>query len=270
MSAENERDAAFDTMGTIPNAMGYLKNWEKDAAAYRASGINIEADIPYGPGRREVFDMVSPDAAPNGLVIFVHGGFWMRLSKDFWTHFAEGARASGHSMALPSYTLAPDARIREMTLQVARAIEAAARRVRGPVRLVGHSAGGHLVTRMLCEDAPLCEALRRRIAHVLSISGLHDLRPLLLTKMNDVLNLDKAEALQESPALRRPSTSARVTALVGGGEMEEFIRQTECLADAWAGEGVEISSRVSGRHHHFSVLDDLRVPQSGICPMLFG
>lgn len=66
----------------------------------------------------------------------------MRHSKDFWTRFAEGARADGHAMALPSYALAPDARIREMTRQVARAIETAALRVRGPVFLVGHSARG--------------------------------------------------------------------------------------------------------------------------------
>ncbi|MXW84471.1 MAG: hypothetical protein F4Z55_00590 [Boseongicola sp. SB0667_bin_21] len=62
----------------------------------------------------------------------------------------------------------------------------------------------------------------------------------------------------------------RVTALVGGGELQEFIRQTERLAAAWAGEGVEMSGRVSGRHHHFPGLDDLRVPQSRICRMLFG
>ena len=82
-----------------------------------------------------------------------------------------------------------------MTLQVARAIEAAARRVRGPVHLVGRSPRAHLVARMLCEDAPLRESLRRRIVHVLSVSGLHNLRPLLLTKMNEVLNLDEAKAL---------------------------------------------------------------------------
>ncbi len=123
---------------------------------------------------------------------------------------------------------------------------------------------------MPCDDSPLCESLRRRIAHVLSVSGLHDLRPLLIAKMNDVLNLDEAEALQGSPALRKPSTSARVTALVGGGEPKEFIRQAERLTAAWSREGVEISSRVSGQHHHFSVLDDLRVPQSRNCRMLFG
>lgn len=73
MSVENKRDAAFDTMSTIPNATDFLKNWKKDAAAYRASGVDLVADIPYGSGRREVFDLVSPDEAPRGLVVSVHG-----------------------------------------------------------------------------------------------------------------------------------------------------------------------------------------------------
>ncbi|MDE0346466.1 MAG: hypothetical protein OXI66_11920 [Boseongicola sp.] len=62
----------------------------------------------------------------------------------------------------------------------------------------------------------------------------------------------------------------RVTAPVGGGEQQEFIGQSERLVAAWAGEGVEMSGRVSGQHHHFSGLDGLRVPQSRICRMPFG
>lgn len=84
--------------------------------------------------------------------MFVHGGFWMRLDKSYWTDLAEGARDLGWAVCIPSYTLAPVARISEITKQIAAAIEKAGNLVGGPIRLVGHSAGGHLVTRMICAN----------------------------------------------------------------------------------------------------------------------
>ena len=70
----------------------------------------------------------------------------------------------------------------------------AAGRIAGPVRLAGHSAGGHLVTRMICRDSPLEPVLQGRLEQVVSISGLHDLRPLMKTAMNATLRLDAGEA----------------------------------------------------------------------------
>jgi arylformamidase len=66
--------------------------------------------------------------------------------------------------------------------------------------------------------------LRTRLAHVLSISGLHDLRPLRATAMNDTLGIDAAEARAESPALLDPLPGTRLTAWVGAAERPEFLR----------------------------------------------
>jgi arylformamidase len=46
---------------------------------------------------------------------------------------------------------------------------------------------------------------------VLSISGIHDLRPLLLSEMNDVLKLDEAEADGRKPRAPDPRTDLRST-----------------------------------------------------------
>ncbi len=108
---------------------------------------------------------------------------------------------------MPSYTLAPGARIADITRQVARAVEAAAAEVAGPVRLAGHSAGGHLVARLLQPDVPL--GVAGRIAACLPISPLSDLRPLIETSMNADLRLDLDEALAESPALPRSRAMCR-------------------------------------------------------------
>lgn len=257
-------DRAYDNMGHVPGSAGLPAHWAAEADRYRASGVRVEQDLAYGEAPRQKLDIVFPDGAPKGLAVFIHGGYWMRLSKSHWTQFAEGARASGWAVALPSYTLTPAARIQEITQEMGAAISFAADRVGGPIRLAGHSAGGHLVSRMVCTDSSLPDGTCARVQGVLSISGLHDLRPLLCTKMNDTLRLDLAEARAESPALLEPRTGARITAWVGGGERPEFIRQAQLLHSVWSGFDVDVDVVLDGLHNHFTVLGGLKASDTPI------
>jgi arylformamidase len=264
-------DDAFANMAHIPGSETLPETWTQDAAAYRAGQTRITCDIPYGDHPRERFDLVLPDATPKGLVVFVHGGFWMRLDKSFWTHYSEGARQNGWAVAMPSYTLAPEARINQMTQQIGAAITAAAAHVDGPIRLTGHSAGGHLASRMICDDTPLSTDILYRTLSVQSISGLHDLRPLMHTQMNsDAFHLTDAEATSESPALHRPACARPYTAWVGGGERPEFIRQSELIAQMWTGLDMPASCVIDGTHDHFSVIEGLRSAGSDITQNLLG
>lgn len=262
-------DDAFNNMGHVEGSAALPGFWAKRAEDYRAQ-TRIDADIPYGPAKRETLDLVWPDGAPKGLVVFVHGGFWMRLDKSYWTDLAEGARARGWAVAIPSYTLTPKARISEITTQVGAAIEEAARRVGGPIHLAGHSAGGHLVTRMICDNSPLSAQTIARAEQVLSISGLHDLRPLRQTAMNDTLRLTAEEATKESPALLTPVPGARVSIWVGGGERPEFIRQARLLDLIWQGLDATTELIIDGDHNHFTILEGLKSPDSRICAGLLG
>lgn len=251
-------DDAFANMAHVDGSENLPAFWAERAAAYRASGIQVDENIRYGQAERELLDIVWPESTPKGLAVFVHGGFWIRMDKSHWTDLAEGARANGWAVAFPQYTLAPQACISQMTRQVAAAVTLAASKVNGPIRLAGHSAGGHLVSRMICDDSPLSAPVLDRIEHVLSLSGLHDLRPLMWTAMNDLLKLDEAEARAESPTLLRPHTAANVTVWVGGGERPEFIRQTKLLAMIWSGLDVPIRDVIEGDHNHFTVLESLK------------
>ncbi|TGR96391.1 alpha/beta hydrolase, partial [Mesorhizobium sp. M2E.F.Ca.ET.209.01.1.1] len=110
--------------------------------------------------------------------------------------------------------------------EVAAAIGNAAAMVDGPLMLSGHSAGGHLASRMVTVTSPLASDVARRIRKVVSISGLQDLRPLMSTALNQTLSIDETEALGESPALLRPMQGAHITCWAGGGERSEFLRQS--------------------------------------------
>lgn len=256
-------DDAFANAVHIPDSDRIIASWPVRAAAYRQSGVSIEKDIRYGPAPRHKLDLVWPPGKCKGLVVFVHGGFWMSFDKSDWTDLAEGARAQGWAVALPSYTLAPDARISAMTKEVSAATTVAASLVSGAVRLAGHSAGGHLVARLICDDSPLDPSVLDRIERVVSISGLHDLRPLLQTRMNASLRLSAKEAAAESPTLRLPVANIPVTSWVGASERPEFIRQSRILATQW-GEKADTKFVEEPEMNHFSIVDGLNAPGSPI------
>ena len=84
----------------------------------------------------------------------------MALSKDDFSHLAAGplarviAEFRGMSVAMIGYTLAPQARIADITAEIAAAANAVAKLGSGPLRLAGHSAGGHLVAASTHDAAP--------------------------------------------------------------------------------------------------------------------
>jgi len=251
-------DDAYANSIYIEGGAAFPDRWLADAAAFRVS--HPPQTISYGAHPRMVFDLFRPMGTAQGLAVFVHGGYWMALDKDSFSHLAAGALAQGFAVSVPSYVLTPEARIAEITQHIARAVDVAAQMVPGPIYLAGHSAGGHLVSRLGCRDVGLnCAA---RLSHILSISGVHDMRPLLHTAMRKDLRLDLAEATAESPALNTPRTAMRLTTWVGQNERPEFIRQSELLANVWAGLGADTACVIEPNRHHFDVIDGLCNPHS--------
>lgn len=256
-------DDAYDNGGNIPGGDRWPAAWVEPARQARerlAAEGRARLAVAYGAGERNRFDLFLPETQPWGLVVFVHGGFWLRLDGSYWSHLSAGPLAHGHAVAIPSYTLCPEIRIGGIVREIAAAIEAAAGTVSGPILLAGHSAGGHLVSRMIAAPSPLAEDVRARVRHVVSISGLHDLRPLMRTAMNERLHIDEAEAVAESPALLRPVEGARLTCWAGASERAEFVRQNALLANIWTGLGAVTAAVAEPDRHHFNIIDGLADP----------
>jgi arylformamidase len=206
-------------------------------------------------GERNHLDLFMPEASPKGLLVFIHGGYWLKFGREMWSHLAAGAVARGWACAMPSYTLAPEARISAMTREIASAVEVAARLVAGPVVIAGHSAGGQLSARMGCVDVTPSAIVRR----VVPISPLADLEPIALTAMNADLRLDPTEIAQESPARLslRPGVEAHIW--VGAQERPAFLWQARLLSEAWSCPWTPESGR-----NHFDIVDGLMDPASAL------
>ena len=251
---------AYANGPNIPGGERWPAAWVQPAQSYRDElqrDGRAELDISYGERPRNRFDLFRPEGVPKGLVVFVHGGFWRALDKSFWSQFARGSVESGFAVAMPSYTLCPALRIADITREIGAAIAQAAAMIEGPIQLTGHSAGGHQVTRMISATSPLPEAVRARIKNTVSISGVHDLRPLLKTAMNVDLRIDEAEAQTESPVLLQPMPNIRLTCWVGSAERPEFVRQNALLANIWTGLGAQTCTIEEPGRHHFDVIDGL-------------
>lgn len=258
-------DDAYANAAHIPGAAEYPPRWLAAAEAFRTSlGPRAELDIAYGDAPRARLDLFHPEGPTRGLAVFIHGGYWQRFDKDHWSHLAAGALGRGWAVAMPGYTLCPEIRVSAITRQIGRAITLAAGRTAGPIRLSGHSAGGHLASRMVCTDGPLAEDVAERIEHVVSISGVHDLRPLRKTALNDALRLDMDEARAESPALLEPRAGMRLTCWVGAAERPEFVRQNALLANVWTGLGAATRAVEVPGEHHFNVIDGLEDAESDL------
>lgn len=262
-------DDAFANMAHIPDGVALVDAWPRDADQFRASEL-ADLDVQYGESPRQAFDLFYPVGQPKGLMIFIHGGYWMRFGREDFSHFARGALDAGYAACLPSYTLAPEARIAEITGQVARAVRRASAMVAGPVILCGHSAGAHLALRMVCDDSPLPATLMARIARVTGIGGVYDLRPLMMTNLNWTLHLDNREATSESPVLRRPKLTAPTTIWVGADERPEFVRQSRAMAVMWDGLGADVTLVEEVGRHHFDVIDGLRNAGSPLMQAVLG
>lgn len=238
----------------IPDGDSYYPRWQAEAAAFRtAMAARAQLNIPYGAGARQAFDLFRPEGTARGLLVFVHGGYWLACGREDYSHLAAGAVARGWACALPSYTLAPEARIATMTGEIAQAVQAAAAMVPGPVVVTGHSAGGHLSARMACADLGL------QVARVVPISPLADLAPLMQTDMNATLKIDAAEAERESPARLTLRAGTQAHVWVGGQERPVFLWHARTLSENWA-----CPWTVDPGKHHFDVIDGLTDPNSAL------
>lgn len=253
----SELDDAYANAAYIPDADGFIRRWTQDAQAFRDGLGQRYEQRGYGPRTRQYFDLFLPEDDTENTLVFVHGGYWLRFDPSFWSHLASGALAYGWSVAMPGYDLCPTVRISDITQQIAATVETVAWQRNGKIALAGHSAGGHLVSRMLAPGMLMADTLAR-VSHVVPISPVSDLRPLLKTSMNADFKMDEDAATAESPVFQ-PSPSTPVSVWVGADERPAFLDQARWLSQAW-----DCDETIVPGKHHFDVIDALADPDSDI------
>jgi arylformamidase len=117
------------------------------------------------------------------VLLFAHGGGWLRGDKSTYRPVAESLASRGMTVVLVNYRLAPRWKFPSPVEDVAAAIawaRASAESCHGdPSRLflMGHSAGAHLITLAVCDDRYLRPhgLAASDIAGVVAISGVFEI-----------------------------------------------------------------------------------------------
>ncbi|MGL5361876.1 MAG: alpha/beta hydrolase [Bosea sp. (in: a-proteobacteria)] len=248
-------DAAYNNMAAVADSAARLADWERRSAALRAR-MPGEIDIPYGPRQRNRIDLFRCGNPQAPLLVFIHGGWWQRNSRQVFSCMAEGPLAVTMDVALVGYTLAPDASLTQISAEIVAALDAlAAREEASTCVLAGWSAGGHLTALALTHPF---------VAAGLSISGVFDLEPIRHSYINDKLRLDADEARLLSPA-RLPPVRKPLVLAYGLSELPELQRQSYDHAAHMSLLVPEVVALPLQRHDHFSILEELAQPGGLLC-----
>jgi len=253
-------DAAYDNTGSVPDVQSYRERWWKVSEALRAAPPS-KCDLRYGERPRATLDYF-PCGKPNApLFVFIHGGYWQRNEKERFSFTALGPVARGINVAVPGYTLAPEARLTDIVAEIRQALTFLAGRGgelgfdASKIFISGWSAGGHLTAAVA--DHP---AVRGGIP----ISGIFDLEPIALGVLNDNLKLSAAEVAGLSPLRNLPSRSPPLMLFAGGNELPELKRQSQDFAATARAAGLPVSLDLLPGHHHFSILDEIAKPDGAL------
>ena len=268
----------YNNRALVPDHMDYLQRWALDSAQVRAN-VPCVLDVAYGPGSGETLDIFPSARAPAvpgagvPVLVFIHGGYWRSLDKSDHSFIAPPFTQAGFCVVNVNYALCPGTPEAPVTIphivrQMEKALGWVYNHISGhggdPKRITvaGHSAGGQLAAMLLTSVWPLIgkglpDGLVR---NALSISGVHDLDPIMYTPMyQSVLHLTAQQVLQCSPARLLEPPAGQLYCVVGGDESPEFLRQNQLMQNAWGSHFVPRSQALPGLHH-FSIVDALAKP----------
>lgn len=223
MLSQAERDQAYDNNSAVPDAP-VLKQARLDASkAFRAAHPQ-KLDLPYGPKPRNCWDLYPSDDPSAPCLVFIHGGYWQWNGREDFACLAEGMRAHGWSVAIPGYSLAPEATLTEIVSEINAALSWLAENgkqhgIAGKLIVSGWSAGGHMTAMALGHPA---------VSAGLAISGVYELGMLRDTYLNKALQLtdDEIEAL--SP-LRLQPVQKPLAIAYGTHELPQLVADSRKL-----------------------------------------
>lgn len=257
-------EAQYNLGALRPDLPSVMERWAARAAALVAA-TGARVDLPYGEAARERFDFFPAGDAAGPLLVYIHGGYWQRGDKNLYSWISEAFVRHGVSVAIPNYTLTPEARIGEIAPQLRRAVARLWRDApqlgfsRDRMHVMGHSAGGHLTAMMMATDWPAVDAALPRdlFKAAVPISGLYELEPLVHTSINAGPRMDVAEARRESPCNHPPVTDAPQLVVAGAAEPAELIRQSDDYARQYRTERRTMERYNVPQADHFDELEPL-------------
>jgi arylformamidase len=271
-------DKQYDVTANIVNRDALIRRFVDDSKQY-AFESPCELDVAFGAHVDERADIFYPKKllSPAPVVVFIHGGYWHKFTKQEWSFIAASLCERGAIVVVPTYSLCPKVCVSEILRQMQRFIAWLHGSVQAhggdPSRLFlsGHSAGGYMAVSLLLTDWQREYGMPNDVIKgVTTISGVYDLEPLQYSYLQSTLHLDNRELclLSMTEPLQVYRGRGDINCFVGSGESCEFIRQSRELSERWWALNHSGVFEVLPGRNHLDILFELSEPNGRILEKL--
>lgn len=257
-------DRALNTSAAVADIAQIRQSWLDRSSALRERRRFVR-DLAYGTSPRARLDFYTANAGPAPTMMFFHGGFWRRNSKEEFAFAAEGALGRGFNVAVVGYTLAPQAKIGEIVGEAHAAatwlhanLDAMGQDAKR-LYVAGWSAGGHLASLIINHPA---------VKGGLAASGIYELDPIRRSSFNEAIRLDDDDVRRYSPIRHLPLNAAPLVVAFGGDELPEFRRQSNTYFEAWRSRNLPGRLIELPGCHHYAVLEQFARSESALMDAL--
>ncbi len=248
----DERDAAYNNSAHSPNSPAVQAARATASASFRAR-YPAKLDIAYGSSERTKWDLFPAAEPTSPCLVFIHGGYWQRGSRDLVSVMAEGVRGHGWSAACVGYDLVPDVTMTQLVGEIHASLDWLGKHgpdhgIAGPIIVAGHSAGGHLTAMALSHP---------KVVAGMTISGVFELGPIRDTYLNEKMHLTDEEVALLSP-LRLPVVMKPMGIAYGTHELPALMEDSRKLHALRANADAPGPLIPVVGADHFNILDELQ------------
>ena len=251
---QEQLNAQYNNRLHVPDYADYFERWEKLSRQTEKEHV-IFKDISYGSHALECLDIFPAANANAKTLVFIHGGYWHLLDKRLFHFLAATFLKHNVTTVLINYPLVPSVAMDAIVSSCSNAMLWLQNNLINyggdptQVYIAGHSAGAHLAAMLPVNNNTTF------IKGIILLSGLYQLKPVMLSNINAVLQMDVATAERNSPACLQPVHQCTLLLAVGSNETDEFKDQTQEMYDNWKNKHTSIQLLNVPGKNHFSILD---------------
>ncbi len=274
-------DFQYNNQAQVADPKRYIA-WYRTASEKARARVPHLLDIAYASSPDERLDIFLPDGISKSdrrpIVVFLHGGAWRNLDLACSSFPAETFTACGALYVAIGFSCMPAAvSIDNMVAQVRAALAWLWLNIesyggdRNRLHIVGHSSGAHLGAMALGTDWLRLHGIPSGLVRsAVLVSGIYDLEPVRLSYRNEMLKLDRAAEIRNSPCRNLPMSGPPV--LIGYGELDtaEFKRQAHEFEAVWQRSHGNAGRIVLAGLNHFETIETLVDPESSLSRATLG
>jgi hydroxypyruvate isomerase len=265
-------DKEYDNRKKVENAAEHIV-WYSETSEVTRNSMTSSLNLTYGNTADETLDLFFPNGSDKGnedrpVHVFIHGGYWKALHKDDFSYVANCLNETNGICAVINYSLIPTVSLDQLVQQCQQSLMWLWQNIsdyggdRELITLSGHSAGGHLVARMIGTDWNKLDPKLPTdlIKGGISLSGIFDLEPIQLSFLNDDLQLDTPCSRRNSPVHLFNRNNCELVCLFGEHEGEEYRSQSESISEVWPNTDAQM---LEG-HDHFTIVQEMNQAHSTV------